>query len=192
VVLYDRTSQKHFPPVLEAIADSKWQDYPTGWRMRLAKKTPELLAAWHRSLPPDIEVRLDRELSTLRDEPVSGTVSLEVDEASIDWFDLKVALDVSDSTLTEEELKLLLKARGGYVRLGGKGWRRLAFNVTPEDDEQLARLGLSPHDFSADPQRFHVLQLASEATKKILARAHLDKTHRRVSELKARFSPSPP
>src|SRR5206468_7689835 len=100
---------------------------------------------------------------TLRDEPVSGTVSLEVDEASIDWFDLKVALDVSDSTLTEEELKLLLKARGGYVRLGGKGWRRLAFNVTPEDDEQLARLGLSPHDFSAERSEEHTSELQSRS-----------------------------
>src|SRR5438270_536838 len=192
VVLYDRTAQKHFPRVLESLADLKWQDYPTGWRLRLAKKTPELLVAWLHSLPPEIEVRLDRELSTLRDEPVSATVSLEVDEASIDWFDLKVALDVSDSTLTEEELKLLLKAPGGYVRLGGKGWRRLAFNVTPEDDEQLARLGLSPHDFSAEPQRFHVLQLADEATKKFLAPEHLEKIHRRVGELKTRVMPSLP
>src|SRR5207249_8115840 len=87
---------------------------------------------------------------------------------------------------------LLLKARGGYVRLGGKGWRRLAFNVTPEDDEQLARLGLSPHDFSAEPQRFHVLQLADEATKKFLAPEHLEKIHRRVSELKTRVMPSLP
>src|SRR5437879_13889204 len=96
------------------------------------------------------------------------------------------------SDLTEEELKLLLKARGGYVRLGGKGWRRLAFNVTPEDDEQLARLGLSPHDFSAEPQRFHVLQLADEATKKFLAPEHLEKIHRRVSELKTRLMPRLP
>lgn len=192
VVLYDRTAQRHFPRVLEFLADLKWQDYPTGWRLRVTKKTPELFATWLRSLPPEIELRLDRELSTLRDEPVSGTVSLEADEADIDWFDLKVVLDVSDSALTEEELKLLLNARGGYVRLGGKGWRRLAFNVTAEEDEQLARMGLSPHDFSPEPQRFHVLQLADEAAKKFLAPDHVDKIHRRVSELKARVTPSLP
>jgi SNF2-related domain/Helicase conserved C-terminal domain len=192
VVLHDRTAQKHFPRVLESLADLKWQDYPTGWRLRVTKKTPELFAAWLRSLPPEVEVRLDRELSTLRDDSVSGTVLLEVDEASIDWFDLRVVLDVSDSTLTEEELKLLLNARGGYVRLGGKGWRRLEFNVTPEEDEQLACIGLNPHDFSAEPQRFHVLQLADEAAKKFLAPEHIEKIHLRVGELKTRVMPSLP
>jgi SNF2-related domain/Helicase conserved C-terminal domain/SWIM zinc finger len=192
VVLYDRTAQKHFPRVLESLADLKWQEYPTGWRLRVTKKTPELFAAWLRSLPAEIDVRLDRELSTLRGEPVSGTVSLEVEEASIDWFDLKVVLDLSDATLTEQELKLLLNARGGYVRLGGKGWRRLEFNVTPEDDEQLARMGLNPRDFSAEPQRFHVLQLADEAAKKFLAPEHVEKIHRRVGELKTRVTPSLP
>src|SRR4029077_8544684 len=118
VVLHDRTAQKNFPQVLQSLADLKWQDYATGWRLRVTKKTPELFASWLRSVPPEIDVRLDRELSTLRAEPVSGAVSLEVEEAAIDWFDLKVVLDVSDSTLTEEELKLLLNARGGYVRLG--------------------------------------------------------------------------
>jgi len=192
VVLHDRTAQKHFPRVLESLADLKWQDYPTGWRLRVTKKTPELFASWLRSVPTEIKVRLDRELSTLRDEPVSGAVSLEVEEATIDWFDLKVVLDVSDSTLTEEELKLLLNARGGFVRLGGKGWRRLEFNVTPEEDEQLARVGLNPRDFSAEPQRFHVLQLADEAAKKFLAPEHVEKIHRRVGELKTRVTPSLP
>jgi hypothetical protein len=192
VVLHDRTAQKHFPHVLESLADLKWEDYATGWRLRVTKKTPELFASWLRSVPPEIDVRLDRELSTLRDEPVSGAVSLEVEEAAIDWFDLKVVLDVSDSTLTEEELQLLLNARGGYVRLGRKGWRRLEFSVTPEEDEQLARVGLNPRDFSAEPQRFHVLQLADEAAKKFLAPEHVEKIRRRVGELKTRVTPSLP
>ena len=78
-------------------------------------------------------------LTTQRDGPISGTVTLDVQEAGIDWFDLKVILNVDDLVLTPEETKLLLNARGGYVRLGKKGWRRLQFNLTPEDDEQLAR-----------------------------------------------------
>ena len=96
-------------------------------------------------------------------------MSLDVQEAGIDWFDLKVILNVADLVLTPEETKLLLNARGGYVRLGKKGWRRLQFNLTPEDDEQLARLGLAPRDFTAEPQRFHALQLADNAAKKFLA-----------------------
>src|SRR5260370_37341386 len=126
--------------------------------VRLTKKTPERFVAWLESLPPEIEVLLDPELATLRDAPVSGNVSLDVDEAGIDWFDLKVALKVSDTTLTPQELKLLLNARGGYVRLEEKGWRRLQFSLTPDDYAHLARLGLDARAFSPRPQRIPTLQ----------------------------------
>jgi SNF2 family DNA or RNA helicase len=119
-------------------------------------------------------------------------VSLEVEEAGVDWFDLKVVLKVDDTTLTPEELKLLLNARGGYVRLGAKGWRRLRFNLTNEEDEQLARLGLHAGDFSTEPQRFHALQLADGAAKKFLTPEHVEKIERRAGELKTRVTPALP
>ena len=37
---------------------------------------------------------------------------LEVSEAAPDWFDLHVALSLSDTELTQEEIKLLLEAKG--------------------------------------------------------------------------------
>jgi hypothetical protein len=191
IPVYDRSAQAHFPRVLEALG-GKWANYGGGWMLRLTKKTPEVFVAWLQSLPPEITVELDRELATLRDAPISGTVSLDVQEAGIDWFDLKVILNVADLVLTPEETKLLLNARGGFVRLGKKGWRRLQFNLTPEDDEQLARLGLAPRDFTAEPQRFHALQLADNAAKKFLAPARVEQIHRRVSELKTRVAPPVP
>jgi superfamily II DNA or RNA helicase len=191
IPVHERSAQAHFPGVLEALG-GKWANYDGGWMVRLTKKTPELFVAWLQNLPPDITVELDRELATLRDAPISGTVSLDVQEAGIDWFDLKVILNVADLVLTPEETKLLLNARGGYVRLGEKGWRRLQFNLTPEDDEQLARLGLAPRDFTAEPQRFHALQLADNAAKKFLAPERVEQIHRRVGELKARVAPPVP
>jgi superfamily II DNA or RNA helicase len=188
IALHDRAAQSHFPRVLETLG-AKWSGYPGEWRLRLTKKTPEVFVPWLKSLPAEVEVLLDPELATLRDAPVSGTVSLDIAESGVDWFDLKVALMVGDTTLTPEELKLLLNARGGYVRLGKKGWRRLQFNLTPEEDEQLARLGLNARDFSAEPQRFHALQLADAAAKKFLAPERVERIQRRVSELKARVSP---
>jgi superfamily II DNA or RNA helicase len=191
IPLYDRSAQAHFPRVLEPLG-AKYANYGGGWTLRLTKKTPELFIAWLQTIPPEITVELDRELATLRDAPISGTVSLDVQEAGIDWFDLKVVLNVADLVLTPEETKLLLNARGGYVRLGKKGWRRLQFNLTPEDDEQLARLGLAPRDFTAEPQRFHALQLADNAAKKFLAPERVEQIHRRVSELKTRVAPPVP
>ena len=191
VAVHDRAAQKYFPRAIKSL-ELKWQNYSGEWTLRLTKKTPELFVAWLQSLPPEIEVLLDKELATLRDAPVSGNVLLDVAEAGIDWFDLKVALNVSDTTLTPEELKLLLNARGGYVRLGKRGWRRLQFSITPEDDEQLARLGLDARDFSAERQRFHALQLADDAAKKFLAPERVEEIQRRASELKTRVAPPLP
>lgn len=191
VLIHDRAAQMGFPPSLE-ILGAKWSGYPNAWRVRLTKKTPERFVSWLKTLPPQTEILLDKQLASLRDEPVSGTVALDVSETAIDWFDLKVALNVTDTTLTPEELKLLLNAQGGYVRLGKKGWRRLQFNLTPEEDEQLARLGLNPRDLTAEPQRFHALQLADEAAKRFLGPDRVERIQRRVSELKARVSPPLP
>ena len=191
IVIHDRAAQKHFPHVLDPLG-LKWEFYPGHWKLRLTKKAPELFVSWLKSLPPEIEVLLDKELATLRNGPVSGRVSLDVSEAGIDWFDLKVVLDIGDTTLSPEELKLLLNARGGYVRLGKKGWHRLQFNLSPEDDEQLARLGLNPCDFSAEPQRLHALQLADDAAKKFLGPERMEQVQRRASELKTRVSPPLP
>jgi SNF2 family DNA or RNA helicase len=191
IVVHDRAAQKYFPRAIESL-ELKWQDYSGEWTLRLIKKRPELFVSWLQSLPPEIEVLLDRELDTLREAPVSSNVSLDVVEAGIDWFDLKVALKVSDTRLTPQELKLLLNARGGYVRLEKRGWRRLQFSLTPEDDEQLARLGIDARDFSAEPQRFHALQLADEAAKKFLAPERVEEIQRRASELKTRVAPPLP
>ena len=191
ILVQDRAAQRHFPRVLDSLG-VRSTPYADEWTLRLNKKTPEVFVPWLKSLPPEIEVLLDKELATLRDEPVSGSVALDVQESTTDWFDLKVVLNVGDTTLTPEELKLLLNARGGYVRLGAKGWRRLQFNLTPEEDESLARLGLDAKDFSAEPQRFHALQLADDAAKKFLAPERVEKIQRRVSELKTRVAPALP
>jgi superfamily II DNA or RNA helicase len=189
VVVHDFSAQKYFPRVIDSL-DLKWESYSGEWSCRLTKQMPGQFVAWLESLPAEIEVLLDKELATLRDAPVSGDVSLDIEEASIDWFDLKVALKVSDTTLTAEELQVLLNARGGYVRLGKRGWRRLEFNFTPEDDEQLARLGLDARDFSAEPQRFHALQLADAAAKRFLTPERVEAIERRTSELKLRVTPA--
>jgi hypothetical protein len=190
IPIYDRAAQKHFPHLLEYLGARP--EYNGEWVFRLTKKNIESFVAWLQSMPPEIEVLLDPELLTLRNAPVSGSVALDVQESEMDWFDLKVVLNVSDTDLTPEELNLLLNARGAYVRLGRKGWRRLKFDLTAEEDEQLARLGLNPRDLTAEPQRFHALQLADDAAKKFLAPEQAESIRRRASELQTRVTPPLP
>ena len=100
---------------------------------------------------------------------------------------------MADTTLTKAEIKALLDARGGFVRLGAKGWKRLAFELSPEDEAQLADLGLSARDFSAQPQRLHALQLAGKAAaKKLLGEEHARAIERRAEEIRTRVTPALP
>jgi len=191
IVISDRSALGN-PLLLLAGLDAKWEMYRGGFTLRVTKKFPELFAGWLKSLPPQVKVELKGDLASLTAEAVAGSVKLNVEETEIDWFDLRVVLDVNDTTLTQDELKLLLNARGGYVRLEGKGWKRLQFNLTEEDDEQLAKLGLNPRELTAEPQRLHALQLADKAAKKFLDEPQYEQIERRAGEIKARVTPDVP
>jgi SNF2 family DNA or RNA helicase len=160
--------------------------------MRITKKFAETFLSWLKTVPPHITVELKGELASLTAEDVAGRVKLEVTEKEIDWFDLQVVLDVADTTLSAAEVKLLLNAKGGYVRLQGKGWRRLQYDLGDEENEQMARLGLNPRELSAEPQRLHALQLADDAAKKFLPEQQVEQIQRRASEIKARVAPDLP
>ena len=159
---------------------------------KVTKKFPAIFAAWLKSVPPHITVQLKGELASFTNVDVAGHVKLDVTEAEIDWFDLRVVLDVADATLTAEEIRMLLSAKGGYVRLKGKGWRRLQYDLSEEENERLARLGLNPRELTDEPQRLHALQLADESAKKFLPEQQVEQIQRRASEIKARVVPDLP
>jgi hypothetical protein len=166
--------------------------YGKGLTLRLTRKFPEAFGSWLKTVPPYITVRLQGELASFQSADVAGRVRLAVSEVEIDWFDLQVVLDVADTTLTPEEIRLLLNAKGGFVRLAGRGWHRLQFDLGEQEDEQLARLGLSPRDLSAQPQRLHALQLADPAARKFLPQQQVEQIQRRAGEIKARVAPELP
>ena len=161
---------------------------------RITKDFPEEFLAWIARRPDGIEVQLDPDLASLRDGRVSAMVKLDVEESGIDWFDLKVSLDVNDTTLLPGELDLLLKAKGKWVRLGGRGWRKLEFQLSDEDQKQLADMGLAVSEFDGQPQRLHALQLAGAATKSstLLPAERAAAVRVRAEEIQTRVSPGVP
>jgi len=191
IVLHDRAALDCVPNLLEPLG-LKVDPYHATLALRVSKKFPGVFVPWLKSLPPHITVYLAGELATLAQDAVSGRVRLDVTEVEIDWFDLRVVLDTSDTTLTPEELKLLLNAKGSFVRLEGKGWRRLEFDLSADEDEQLAGLGLNPRQLTAEPQRLHALQLADKAARKFLPERQAEQIQRRAQEIKARVTPPLP
>ena len=192
ITVYDDRVLAEVPLLLEPLSTRSDATRSVPVYMRITRTFPEVFANWLRSMPPHVPVELEGELASLTQEAVSGRVRLEVTETEIDWFDLRVVLDVSDTTLTPDEIKLLLNARGAFVRLKDKGWKRLQFDLTPEDDEHLARLGLTARELSAEPQRLHALQLADQAARRFLPEGQVEQIQRRAAEIQARVTPALP
>lgn len=177
-----------------------WDDFEKTWARPLSKAFPDELAAWRASLPTDVIVEASPELAGFFDGPLRAHVdfSAVAADASHDWFDLTVALRVEDTRLTEDEIALLLKARGKWVRLPERGWRRLEVAAGTNDAPAAAaldRLGLTAEDVweSGNPavHRLHALQLAGEAeTLETRDAALANALRARVSSLQA-FAPPP-
>ena len=191
IFMVDRSIEHQVPAILQPLGLTF--DYTMSlWRLRVKRGFPEVFADWLATVPKEIEVQLGGDLASLSENSISAKVSLDCTEAGVDWFDLRVTVDVADATLSPAEVKVLLDARGGFVRLEGKGWRRLKFNLSEEEEKDLAKLGLSLKDFSSEPQRLHALQLADESAKRLLPEARVEQVQRRVDEIKTRVQPELP
>ncbi len=120
-------------------------------------------------------------------------IALDLDPTSsgTDWFDLHLTLRPEDTTLTTEELQLLLDARGGFIFLSGKGWRRARISLTDEQTQHIQNLGLDPASLKpGNHQRVHTLQLADDRLLSLLPEHHADHLRTRLEQLRA--IPLPP
>ena len=187
----DRSALHAVIPPLNA-AGFKWDYHAQRWQLRLTKKFAETFVPFLKSLPAGTRIELRGELASFQNAEVAGKIRLEASEAEMDWFDLQVIVDVNDTTLTQAEIKLLLNAKGGWVRLDKKGWRKLEFTLSREEDAELARLGLTPHELTSEPQRLHAFQLADQAARKFLPEETCERIERRATELQARVTPDIP
>ncbi len=149
-----------------------WDGWAEAWTRPVSDSFPDEFIAWHDALPDHVELDVSPELADLLGAPLRGHLHVSVATAGnseSDWFDLSVGVGVKDTTLTPEEIALLLKARGRWVSLPKHGWRRLDPDLAldPESGAALERLGLSADDVlatgRASRHRVHALQLATAA-----------------------------
>ena len=194
----DRAAAEAVMPLITAFTP-EWFEPKHAWvRRALAKAFPEQFAEWvERLRHAGVEIECDPALAGLarpadraRIEVVANPA--EGEGSGIDWFDLEIAVRAEDTTLTDAEIRLLLKARGRFVRLAGKGWRRLQVEIGPEETARLAELGLDPAGLEGghERQRFHALQLADERIAGLLPEAHAARVREQAERLRA-IAPPP-
>ncbi len=188
---YDRSILQRVPACLERmglIYDANAEQF----RTRITRNFPEKYLEWTDSLPEEFEIVADEELKTLRAEPVEASVTFEIVDQEIDWFDLKVVVNVEGYDLSQEEIRALVAARGGFVRMNRGGWLRLHMNLNDVQKEAVSRIGLDPFDLTGEVHRMHVLQLAEPLAKEVFDTAAWDRISTRSGSLKLQVSPSVP
>lgn len=144
------------------VTHSSWEQV---WSRPASRNFVDDFLDWHADLPPETVVEVTPELRGLIDGPIHARVSPRIepaDSSNIDWFDVSLELDTGSLTFTDEEMRLLLKANGSWVRLPQRGWQRLQIDADETHASPLAKLGLAitPEELlSSSPQRYHALQL---------------------------------
>lgn len=176
--------------VLDRLADFDLDEEDTGvWMRELESGFPQAFSDWIQSLPTDIQIIADDELDSLVDSHPSGRYTLNIQPSQKpDWFNIRLEPEIIDSVLTEEEADLLLEAKGKFVHLPGKGWRRFEATIDSEQQAILDTLGLSFQDAENAIQTAHALQLSEVELHK---RRHAELSKAIKRSVKALKKPKP-
>lgn len=188
---YDR-SLLHRLPKLIAPMQVTWDPNTAAYRTRVTRNFPEKFTSWLESLPPEIEIDADEHLNSLDAEPVEASVTFEVVDQEIDWFDLKVIVNVEGMDLTREEIKALVAARGGYVRMESGRWLRLQMKLSDEQRDAVNRIGIDPFDLSGETHRMHALQLVEPRAKEVFDAKAWERISAQAGKLELQVRPGVP
>ncbi|MBE6418491.1 MAG: DEAD/DEAH box helicase, partial [Akkermansiaceae bacterium] len=162
------------------------------FKSRITKQFPEKFAEWAKAIPDTIAVEMDENLKSLLADPVAAAIRFEVVNQEIDWFDLRVVIDVEGVTLTKEQIRALVSARGGYVRMDDGRWMRLEIKLDDAQRDAVTKLGLDPFDLSGETHRMHALQLADPRAAEVFDPKAWQKIKERTAEIKIDVKPDVP
>ena len=162
------------------------------FKSRITKQFPEKFAEWAKNIPETIKVEMDDNLKSLLADPVAAAIRFEVVNQEIDWFDLRVVIDVEGVTLSKEQIRALVSARGGYVRMDDGRWMRLEIKLDDAQRDAVTKLGLDPFDLSGETHRMHALQLADPRAAEVFDPKAWQKIKERTAEIKIDVKPDVP
>ena len=156
-----RFAREKLYPVPELLSELglSYDEKLDAFKTRITKQFPEKFVEWNEKMRDSIVIEMDGKLQSILADPVSAAVRFEVVNQEIDWFDLRIVIDVQGVNLSKVQIRQLVAARGGYVRMDDGTWMRLEIKLDPDQRDAVTRLGLDPFDLSGETHRMHAMQL---------------------------------
>jgi len=162
------------------------------FKTRITKQFPEKFAEWVKAMPEAVDLDIDLRLKSILNDPVTAAVRFEVVNQEIDWFDLRVVIDVEGVNLSKAQIRQLVAARGGYVRMEDGSWMRLEIKLDADQREAVTRLGLDPFDLSGETHRMHALQLADPKAAEVFDPKAWKRIKDRAGDIQIEVTPDVP
>ncbi|MFP6882438.1 MAG: SNF2-related protein, partial [Roseibacillus sp.] len=156
-----RFAREKLYPVPELLSELglSYDEKLDAFKTRITKQFPEKFVEWNEKMRDSIVIKMDGKLQSILADPVSAAVRFEVVNQEIDWFDLRIVIDVQGVNLSKAQIRQLVAARGGYVRMDDGSWMRLEIKLDPDQRDAVTRLGLDPFDLTGETHRMHAMQL---------------------------------
>lgn len=182
--LFEHPPTDYAPEILEAF---DLDDDEGTWSKAIDSDFPTAFIDWIQEIPDDIQLIADEELDSLVDGRPAGRYALSVSpEENSDWFNLKLDPEFLDTRLTEAEQDLVMKARGDFAYLPGKGWKRFEAEVHETDKQLLDSLGVHFDEAGTGSHSLHTLQLAEAKLEDTAFEQMREDIRKRSSELTAK------
>ena len=179
------------PPLLEDMGLA-YDEKLLSFKSRITKQFPEKFADWIKAMPENIELDIDLRLKSILADPVTASVRFEVVGQDIDWFDLRIVIDVQGVNLSKAQIRQLVAARGGYVRMEDGSWMRLEIKLDADQRDAVTRLGLDPFDLSGETHRMHALQLADPKAAEVFDPKAWERIKNRAGDIQLEVNPDVP
>ena len=179
------------PAILDEMGLS-YDEKLLAFKSRITKQFPEKFAEWIKAMPENIELDIDLRLRSILADPVTAAVRFEVVGQDIDWFDLRIVIDVQGANLSKAQIRQLVAARGGYVRMDDGTWMRLEIKLDADQREAVTRLGLDPFDLSGETHRMHALQLSDPKAAEVFDPKAWERIKNRAGDIKLEVTPPLP
>ncbi len=168
-----------------------WNAETKTFQVESTQKTISTLAEWSQ-IRKEAHFHARGELAAVMRPRAQAQLTISVEPSGQDWFDVVARIDTGEETFTTEEMDLLMKSSGQWIKLPKKGWQRIDMPDEADMLTHLSDLGMSPGKTGVAKTKLHSLQLAKAAAAGILDLESAQQVRSRLTSLETEITVKQP